>query len=192
MEFTFFPLLAVDIVGIAQGDPGSVLILLIFVPSRRATVNSTKEGEVKLKGRKVLSFPVLVCNHSGTVQALKGPNSRRQSGAIGVLRRAENRRDQASMQLSHSSPHPQHLCGEKEQISALSDLLLKNPIVRADDPLKGSLTCAGTCPAREGIVKGTHHRFGLLQPSSHTLSSQEGLHITVGDIFIAMGSCHCS
>lgn len=71
MESTFFPLLDVDVVDIAQGEPGSVPILLIFVPSRRrATVNSTKEGAVKLKGRKLLVFPALVCNHSGTVQAL--------------------------------------------------------------------------------------------------------------------------
>lgn len=38
-----------------------------FVPPRRATVNSAKEGAVKLKGRKALAFPALVWNHSGTV-----------------------------------------------------------------------------------------------------------------------------
>lgn len=142
---------------------------------------------MKLKGRKALGFPANVWNHSGTVQVLKGLISRRQSGAIGVPRKSREQRDQPKVQQTCSSPRPQHLGSEQEQMSALSDLLLKNPFVRAEDLLRGSLTCAGICPARGKITKGTHHQFGLLQPSSHTLTSQEGLHITMSGTFIAMG-----
>ena len=86
---------------------------------------------MKLKGSKALGFPALVWNHNGTVQALKGPISRRQSGAIGIPRKNRERRDQPKVQQTCSSPHPQHPGSEQGQISALSDLLLKNPFVRA-------------------------------------------------------------
>ena len=151
-------------------------------------MNSTKEGAVKFKGRKALGFPALVWNHSGTPQALKGPISSRQFGVTGVLRKSREEKDQPKVQQTCSSPYSQHLGSEQEQIFALSDSLLKTAFVRAEDLLRGSLTCAGTCHAREGIAKGTHCQFGLLQPSSHMLTSQEAFHITTGGTFIAMGS----
>lgn len=124
----------------------------------------------------------------GQFKVLKGPVSRRQPGAIGVPRKSRERRDQPKAQQTRSSPHPQHLGREQERTSALSDLLPKNPFVRAEDLLRGSLVCADTCPARGGLAKGTHHQFGRLQPSSHALTSQEGLHITTGGTFTAVGS----
>lgn len=102
----------------------------------------------------------------GQFKVLKGPVSRRQSGAIGVPRKSRERRDQPKAQQTRSSPHPQHLGREQERTSALSDLLPKNPFVRAEDLLRGSLVCADTCPARGGLAKGTHRQFGRLQPSS--------------------------
>lgn len=116
MESTFFPLLAViDTADTTRGEPGSVLTLLVIVPSRRAIVKPNKEGTAKSKGRKVLGFPALVWNYSGTVQAPLAEGSLEQLLFCG---KAENRGTSPKCN-KHSSPHPQYLRSEQGQISVI-------------------------------------------------------------------------